>query len=68
VGETVETKLARLEEKLDNIIKRLETGDDRFREFEKRIQALETKAAIGAVIVIVVYAVSLQYVRAMIGG
>ena len=39
--ESVETKLARIEEKQDMILRRLENGDANFKEFEKRIARLE---------------------------
>lgn len=39
--ESVETKLARIEEKQDMILRRLENGDASFREFERRIARLE---------------------------
>jgi hypothetical protein len=39
--ESVETKLARIEEKQDMILRRLESGDANFKEFEKRIAKLE---------------------------
>ena len=39
--ESVETKLARIEEKQDMILKRLENGDANFKEFERRIARLE---------------------------
>jgi len=39
--ESVETKLARIEEKQDMILRRLENGDLNFKEFEKRIAKLE---------------------------
>jgi hypothetical protein len=39
--ESVEIKLARIEEKQDMILRRLENGDASFREFEKRIARLE---------------------------
>lgn len=41
MSETVETKLARIEEKQDMILRRLESGDANFKEFEKRIARLE---------------------------
>ena len=39
--ESVETKLARIEEKQDQILRRLENGDANFKEFERRIARLE---------------------------
>ena len=39
--ESVETKLARIEEKQDMILRRLENGDANFKEFERRIARLE---------------------------
>ena len=39
--ESVEIKLARIEEKQDQILRRLENGDANFKEFEKRIARLE---------------------------
>jgi len=41
MSESVETKLARIEEKQDMILRRLENGDANFKEFEKRIARLE---------------------------
>lgn len=39
--ESVETKLARIEEKQDMILRRLENGDANFKDFERRIARLE---------------------------
>ena len=39
--ESVVTKLARIEEKQDMILRRLENGDANFKEFERRIARLE---------------------------
>jgi hypothetical protein len=41
MSESVEIKLARIEEKQDQILRRLENGDANFKEFEKRIAKLE---------------------------
>ena len=41
MNESVEIKLARIEEKQDQILRRLENGDANFKEFEKRIARLE---------------------------
>jgi hypothetical protein len=41
ITESVEIKLARIEEKQDQILRRLENGDANFKEFEKRIARLE---------------------------
>lgn len=39
--ESVEVKLARLEEKIDTVLRRLEAGDTRFKELEQRIDKVE---------------------------
>ena len=41
--EAVEVKLARLEEKIDTILRRLESGDKQFRELDDRVKVLETR-------------------------
>ena len=41
--ESVEVKLARLEEKIDTVLKRLETGDARFKELDQRVSEIENK-------------------------
>lgn len=43
MGDTVEVKLARLEEKIDTVLRRLENGDRQFREIEERVQNLEQR-------------------------
>ena len=43
MGDTVEVKLARLEEKIDTVLRRLESGDRQFREIEERVQSLERR-------------------------
>jgi|OM-RGC.v1.035159463 predicted nuclease with TOPRIM domain len=43
--EAVEVKLARLEEKIDTILRRLESGDKQFRELDDRVKVLETRIA-----------------------
>jgi|GEM_PF-3847278 len=39
--ESVEVKLARLEEKIDQVLRRLESGDRQFRELDERVAELE---------------------------
>jgi chromosome segregation ATPase len=39
--ESVEVKLARLEEKIDQVLRRLENGDRQFREMDGRVAHLE---------------------------
>lgn len=39
--ESVEVKLARLEEKIDQVLRRLESGDRQFRELDERVAMLE---------------------------
>ena len=41
--EAVEVKLARLEEKIDTVLRRLESGDRQFRDFEERMKKLEER-------------------------
>jgi hypothetical protein len=43
MGDTVEVKLARLEEKIDTVLRRLENGDRQFREIEQQVQSLERR-------------------------
>ena len=43
MGDTVEVKLARLEEKIDTVLRRLESGDRQFREIEQQVQSLERR-------------------------
>lgn len=66
--ESVETKLARIEEKLEVILKRLESGDANFKEFEKRIGALEKQFYAAALIGSLLWAVVLLWLRAKIGA
>jgi Cu/Ag efflux pump CusA len=68
MAETVETKLARIEEKLEVILKRLENGDANFKEFEKRIASLEKQVYAGALIITVVWALFLLWIRQTIGA
>lgn len=39
--ESVDVKLARLEEKIDQVLRRLENGDRQFRELDERVAELE---------------------------
>lgn len=39
--ESVDVKLARLEEKIDQVLRRLESGDRQFRELDERVAELE---------------------------
>ena len=66
--ESVETKLARIEEKMDMMLRRLENGDANFKEFEKRIATLEKQAYVGALIIACVWAVFLIWIRQEIGA
>lgn len=43
MGDTVEVKLARLEEKIDTVLRRLESGDRQFKDFEERMKKLEER-------------------------
>jgi chaperonin cofactor prefoldin len=43
MADTVEVKLARLEEKIDTVLRRLESGDRQFRDFEERMKKLEER-------------------------
>jgi len=66
--ESVETKLARIEEKLEVILKRLENGDANFKEFEKRIATLEKQFYAAALIGTLLWAIVLLWLRAKIGA
>ena len=39
--ESVDVKLARLEEKIDQVLRRLENGDRQFRELDERVSDIE---------------------------
>ena len=39
--ESVDVKLARLEEKIDHVLRRLENGDRQFRELDERVSDIE---------------------------
>jgi chaperonin cofactor prefoldin len=43
--ESMEVKLARLEEKIDTVLRRLESGDKQFREIDERVKVLEQRIA-----------------------
>ncbi len=43
--ESLEVKLARVEEKVDQVLRRLEAGDKRFIELDNRVTELERKVA-----------------------
>ena len=43
MADTVEVKLARLEEKIDTVLRRLESGDRQFRDFEERMKKIEER-------------------------
>ncbi len=66
--ESVETKLARIEEKLEVILKRLENGDANFKEFEKRIATLEKQFYAAALIGTLLWAIVLLWLRTKIGA
>ena len=61
--ESVETKLARIEEKQDMILRRLENGDANFKEFEKRIATLERQFYAAALVGTLLWAVFLSWFR-----
>lgn len=66
--ESVDVKLARLEEKIDTVLKRLESGDRQFRDFEERMKKLEERMNMiwGGIIVI---SFVVQYgIRYFMGG
>lgn len=66
--ESVDVKLARLEEKIDTVLKRLESGDRQFKDFEERMKKLEERMNLiwGGIIVI---SFGIQYgIRYFMGG
>jgi chaperonin cofactor prefoldin len=68
MGDTVEVKLARLEEKIDTVLRRLESGDRQFRDFEERMKKLEERMNLmwGGIIVA---SFVIQYgIRYLMGG
>ena len=65
--ESVETKLARIEEKMDMMLRRLENGDANFKEFEKCIATLEKQFYAAALIGTLLWAVVLLWLRSKIG-
>jgi septal ring factor EnvC (AmiA/AmiB activator) len=65
--ESLETKLARVETKLDAVLSRLENGDANFKEFEKRIATLEKQFYAAALIGTLLWAVVLLWLRTKIG-
>ena len=66
--ESVETKLARLETKLDAVLERLKSGDEHFKEFEKRIGTLEKQFYAAAIIGSLLWGLALLWLRQKIGG
>ena len=66
--ESVETKLARIEEKMDMMLRRLENGDANFKEFEKRISTLERQFYAAALVVSLLWAVFVIWFRGQVGG
>ena len=68
MADTVEVKLARLEEKIDTVLRRLESGDRQFRDFEERMKKLEERMNLmwGGIIVA---SFAIQYgIRYFMGG
>lgn len=68
MADTVEVKLARLEEKIDTVLRRLESGDRQFRDFEERMKKLEERMNLmwGGIIVA---SFVIQYgIRYLMGG
>lgn len=66
--ESVETKLARIEEKMDMMLRRLESGDANFKEFEKRIATLERQFYAAALVGSLLWAVFVVWFRTAVGG
>jgi chromosome segregation ATPase len=66
--ESVETKLARIEEKMDMMLRRLESGDANFKEFEKRISTLERQFYAAALVGSLLWAVFVIWFRGQVGG
>jgi hypothetical protein len=66
--ESLETKLARVETKLDAVLSRLENGDENFKEFEKRIATLEKQFYAAALIGSLLWAIFLLWMRSKIGA
>jgi hypothetical protein len=66
--ESLEVKLARVEEKVDQVLRRLEAGDKRFIELDNRVTELERKmAGFMYVITFISFAVPLV-LRYVMGG
>lgn len=68
MADTVEVKLARLEEKIDTVLRRLESGDRQFRDFEERMKKVEERMNLmwGGIIVA---SFAIQYgIRYFMGG
>ena len=68
MSESLETKLARVETKLDAVLSRLENGDANFKEFEKRIATLEKQFYAAALIGSLLWAIVLLWLRQKIGA
>jgi chromosome segregation ATPase len=66
--ESVETKLARIEEKMDMMLRRLESGDANFKELEKRISTLERQFYAAALVGSLLWAVFVIWFRGQVGG
>jgi len=66
--ESVEVKLARVEEKIDMLLRRLENGDRQFRELDTRISLIENRIAmIWGALAIVSFVIPLS-VKYFFGG
>lgn len=66
--ESLEVKLARVEEKVDQVLRRLEAGDKRFVELDERVSVLEQRIAMvwgGLVLASVVIPLAVRY---LMGG
>jgi len=66
--ESVDVKLARLEEKIDMVLRRLENGDRQFRELDERVSDIEKQVnRLWGAIALATVAIPL-IIRSMMGG